>query len=117
MESRNRGEGTPSDIIDRYIKQLHRYNEIKDAAQIILGKVSWTCSNERVTKSAMTVMVLAYWNLFDSAQNWKELPSRSNMKYLALIRRIRMEHHRICSQHFDVAQPRSGHRGGFPNTP
>ncbi|KAF9365847.1 swi5-like zinc finger protein [Mortierella sp. NVP85] len=33
-----RGEGTPSDIIDRHIKQLHRYNEIKDAGQIILGK-------------------------------------------------------------------------------
>ncbi|KAI8599184.1 Swi5-domain-containing protein [Dissophora ornata] len=33
-----RGEGTPSEIIDRHIKQLHRYNEIKDAGQIILGK-------------------------------------------------------------------------------
>ncbi|KAG0002949.1 hypothetical protein BGZ79_002008 [Entomortierella chlamydospora] len=34
-----RGEGTPSEIISRHIKQLHRYNEIKDAGQIILGKV------------------------------------------------------------------------------
>ncbi|KAF9175337.1 swi5-like zinc finger protein [Mortierella sp. AD010] len=33
-----RGEGTPSEIISRHIKQLHRYNEIKDAGQIILGK-------------------------------------------------------------------------------
>ncbi|KAG9320175.1 hypothetical protein KVV02_003005, partial [Mortierella alpina] len=33
-----RGEGTPSEIIDRHIKELHRYNEIKDAGQIILGK-------------------------------------------------------------------------------
>ncbi|KAF9948210.1 swi5-like zinc finger protein [Mortierella alpina] len=33
-----RGEGTPSEIIDRHIEELHRYNEIKDAGQIILGK-------------------------------------------------------------------------------
>ncbi|KAF9354735.1 swi5-like zinc finger protein [Mortierella sp. AD094] len=33
-----RGEGTPNEIIGRHIKQLHRYNEIKDAGQIILGK-------------------------------------------------------------------------------
>ncbi|KAG0204050.1 swi5-like zinc finger protein [Mortierella sp. GBA30] len=33
-----RGEGTPSEIIDRHIKELHRYNEIKDVGQIILGK-------------------------------------------------------------------------------
>ncbi|KAG0324922.1 swi5-like zinc finger protein [Dissophora globulifera] len=35
-----RGGGTPSEIIDKHIKQLHRYNEVKDAGQIILGKVA-----------------------------------------------------------------------------
>ncbi|KAI1314776.1 swi5-like zinc finger protein [Mortierella claussenii] len=33
-----RGEGTPTEIIDRHIKDLRRYNEIKDVGQIILGK-------------------------------------------------------------------------------
>ncbi|KAG0241825.1 Swi5-domain-containing protein [Mortierella sp. GBAus27b] len=35
-----RGEGTPSSIIDKHIRELHRYNEIKDAGQIILGKLA-----------------------------------------------------------------------------
>ncbi|KAG0306810.1 swi5-like zinc finger protein [Dissophora globulifera] len=35
-----RGGGTPGEIIDKHIKQLHRYNEVKDAGQIILGKVA-----------------------------------------------------------------------------
>ncbi|KAG0054744.1 swi5-like zinc finger protein [Gryganskiella cystojenkinii] len=33
-----RGEGTPTEIINRRIDQLHKYNEIKDVGQIVLGK-------------------------------------------------------------------------------
>ncbi|KAG0277393.1 swi5-like zinc finger protein [Linnemannia exigua] len=33
-----RGVGTPSEMISKHIEQLHEYNEIKDAGQVILGK-------------------------------------------------------------------------------
>ncbi|KAF9105137.1 swi5-like zinc finger protein [Mortierella sp. GBA35] len=33
-----RGVGTPSEMINRHIQQLHEYNETKDVGQVILGK-------------------------------------------------------------------------------
>ncbi|KAF9562416.1 swi5-like zinc finger protein [Mortierella alpina] len=53
-----RGEGTPSEIIDRHIKELHRYNEIKDAGQIILGKcaeIEGTTIKEQYEKYGLDV--------------------------------------------------------------
>ena len=35
----SRGVGTPSEMIDQHIQDLHEYNDIKDAGQVILGKV------------------------------------------------------------------------------
>ncbi|KAF9288608.1 swi5-like zinc finger protein [Mortierella alpina] len=53
-----RGEGTPSEIIDRHIKELHRYNEIKDVGQIILGKcaeVEGTTIKEQYEKYGLDI--------------------------------------------------------------
>ncbi|PVG03218.1 hypothetical protein CPB86DRAFT_810849 [Serendipita vermifera] len=33
-------DGNPEDIVNRHIKLLHSYNESKDAAQILMGKLA-----------------------------------------------------------------------------
>ncbi|KAF9586355.1 hypothetical protein BGW38_006416 [Lunasporangiospora selenospora] len=47
-----RGNEHPQTVIDRHIKQLHRYNKIKDVGQTILGKL---CNNQKPVASISVI--------------------------------------------------------------